>query len=138
VVAELHVPCRDPYLCGLLHDIGESRVYRILSELGTKPSDAEARDLVERYHAHAGGELADKWKLPEEISQVCRKHTERRAPENEELRVVRIADLLMQAIAGDLANSRVDVDAEQLEILELGRVDAEVLRSKGLELARAN
>lgn len=138
VVAELHVPCRDPYLCGLLHDIGESRVYRILSELSPAADESEVVDLVDRYHAHAGGELADKWKLPDEIALVCRRHTDRRAPETEELKVVRIADLLTTAIQGDLAGSRAELDGEQLEILELGKSDAEVLRSKGLEMARAS
>jgi HD-like signal output (HDOD) protein len=137
VVTELHAPCRDPYLCGLLHDIGESRVYRILSELSAGPSDAEATGLVDRYHAHAGGELADRWKLPEEIALVCRKHTERKAPDTEELRVVRIADLLTVAVQSELDGSPAELDRELLEILDLGKGDAEVLRSKGLELARA-
>lgn len=138
VVTELQAPCRDPYLCGLLHDIGESRVYRILSELPTPASNAEATDLVQRYHAHAGGELADKWKLPEEIALVCRKHTELRAPETEELRVVRIADLVIQGIAGELAGTRAEVDPSQLEVLEVGKSDVELLRAKGLELAKAS
>ena len=72
----LRLNVADAYLCGLLHDIGESRVYRILSEGKAKPAEGEAEALVRKYHPRAGAELAMRWALPDEIVQVCRRHEE--------------------------------------------------------------
>ena len=88
----------DAYLCGLLHDIGESRVYRILDESKNVPSGEEAAQLVRKYHPRAGAELAMRWALPDDIVQVCRRHEEEEAPPNERLRLVRLADLLAPRI----------------------------------------
>jgi HD-like signal output (HDOD) protein len=84
----------DAYLCGLLHDIGESRIYRILSEGKVTPSPEEAAQLVQKYHPRAGAELCMRWALPDEIVQVCRRHEERGAPPSDQLRLVRVADLV--------------------------------------------
>jgi HD-like signal output (HDOD) protein len=84
----------DAYLCGLLHDIGESRIYRILSEGKVTPGPGEAAQLVQKYHPRAGAELAMRWALPDEIVQVCRRHEERGAPPSDQLRLVRVADLV--------------------------------------------
>src|SRR5690606_29656246 len=74
VCVELEIQFREAYLCGLLHDIGESRTYRILSELAEPDDEDEVPDLVQRYHERAGAELAQMWKLPEEIQKVCMDH----------------------------------------------------------------
>lgn len=94
----LRLNIADAYLCGLLHDIGESRVYRILSEGKAVPSVEEARVLVDKYHPRAGAELAMRWALPDEIVQVCRRHAERGAPSSDQLRLVRVADLIVSAV----------------------------------------
>jgi HD-like signal output (HDOD) protein len=78
-------------LCG---DIGESRVYRILSESKITPTPEEARVLVNKYHPRAGAELAIRWALPDEIVQVCRRHEEKGAPTSDQLRLVRASDLV--------------------------------------------
>jgi putative nucleotidyltransferase with HDIG domain len=107
---------REAYLCGLLHDIGESRVYRVLAELGVRVGAEEARLLVNRYHARAGEELAEKWKLPQEIIEVCSRHHEPGLPASEALRLVRVADwavaLLptLEAEPGSWAPSHTDFD----------------------------
>ncbi len=90
----LRLNVADAYLCGLLHDIGESRIYRILSEGKVSPSPEEAASLVQKYHPRAGAELAMRWALPDEIVQVCRRHEERGAPPSDQLRLVRVADLV--------------------------------------------
>ncbi len=90
----LSLQLQDAYLCGLLHDIGESRVYRILSESGASCTGEEAARLVSKHHLRAGAELAMRWALPDEIVRVCRKHHEPGKPDNEHLRLVRLADLL--------------------------------------------
>jgi len=88
----------DAYLCGLLHDIGESRVYRILDESKGVPSGEEAAQLVSKYHPRAGAELAMRWALPDDIVQVCRRHEDKDTPPNDRLRLVRLADLLAPRI----------------------------------------
>jgi HD-like signal output (HDOD) protein len=90
----LRLSISDAYLCGLLHDIGESRVYRILSESKITPTPEEARVLVNKYHPRAGAELAIRWALPDEIVQVCRRHEEKGAPTSDQLRLVRASDLV--------------------------------------------
>lgn len=141
IASELHLTCRDSYLCGLLHDIGESRVYRILSEvqqgkLAAPSEQDEAQDLVQRYHARAGAELAAKWKLPPEIVEVCRKHTDVRVPESTELRVVRIADLLTTAIKLEANGGDSELDADALQVLQLGKSEARAIVLRGIELLK--
>jgi HD-like signal output (HDOD) protein len=88
----------DAYLCGLLHDIGESRVYRILDESKNVPSAEESLQLVRKYHPRAGAELALRWALPDDIVQVCRRHEEQEPAANDRLRLVRLADILAPRI----------------------------------------
>lgn len=97
----LRLELGEAYLCGLLHDIGESRVYRILSEGNVTPEAGEAAKLVQKYHPRAGAELAMRWALPEDIVQVCRLHEESGAPQSEHLRLVRVADLLVAHMESD-------------------------------------
>jgi HD-like signal output (HDOD) protein len=94
----LRLDIADAYLYGLLHDIGESRVYRILSEGKAAPGDEEATELVRKYHPRAGAELAMRWALPDDIVQVCRRHEETGTPPTEQLRLVRIADVLVELV----------------------------------------
>lgn len=91
----LRLNVADAYLCGLLHDIGESRIYRILSEAKVAPSPEDAAALVQKYHPRAGAELAMRWALPDEIVQVCRRHEDKGAPSSDQLRLVRLADLVV-------------------------------------------
>ena len=88
----------DAYLCGLLHDIGESRVYRILDEAKSVPGAEEAAQLVSKYHPRAGAELAMRWALPDDIVQVCRRHEDSEVPSTDRLRLVRLADLLVSRV----------------------------------------
>lgn len=83
------------YMCGLLHDIGEARIYRILDEL---PAAVDARDEVERlvrhYHCRAGAEVAMAWHLPAEIVDACAAHHDAQAFDSEAVRLVMICDLV--------------------------------------------
>jgi putative nucleotidyltransferase with HDIG domain len=138
VASELKSPFREAHLCGLLHDIGESRIYRILSDLDLQLGQPEVQDLVSRYHARAGAELALKWQLPKEIVEVCGKHHEPGAS-GEALRLVRIADwavphicdLLVGQEPGDLSASLAATDG-----LELPLDRAQAIVEGGLLLAR--
>ena len=83
------------YLAGLLHDIGEARIYRTLAEMPKLPSDAIAAELVERHHCRAGADLADVWNLPEEIVHACGHHHEI-DDQSVAVRLVRLADAVVQ------------------------------------------
>jgi HD-like signal output (HDOD) protein len=84
------------YLSGLLHDIGESRIYRILATVPAAASDPKAVDeLVQRYHPKAGAELAAAWQLPADIVDVCEAHHEAGAEARLPVRVVMLSDLIV-------------------------------------------
>lgn len=94
----LGLDLEDAYLCGLLHDIGESRVYRILSQGKVRASRQELLDLVRRYHARAGAELCVRWALPDPLIAVCRRHHDEGPTPDARLRIVRLADALVAQI----------------------------------------
>lgn len=119
-VLELRV--REAYLCGLLHDIGESRIYRLLAESQLGPARVElheAQELVRRYHARAGAELATRWQLPMDIVLACRQHHAASRPDSEVLRVVRIGDLVVPCVELIGEGRGFEVPEEHLEVLEL-------------------
>lgn len=126
VCATLDIRFREAYLCGLLHDIGESRIYRILSELGESATDEEAAALVRRYHERAGVELADLWKLPAEIQEVCQAHHTRGKPISDAIRIVRIADLLIDKVQQAATADKLEFDPDEFvgEVYEELRLSA--------------
>jgi diguanylate cyclase (GGDEF)-like protein len=91
VARELGLAYEPAYMCGLLHDLGEARVLRILAKLPSPPEgEPLIRELVQRYHTQAGAQLAEKWNLHSDIIQACALH---HTPEHAESRPVRIAML---------------------------------------------
>ena len=68
------------YLCGLLHDVGKPVVATMLLEAERMARDRRASFLdseawieaIGRVHRPVGVALAEKWKLPEEISKAIR------------------------------------------------------------------
>jgi putative nucleotidyltransferase with HDIG domain len=81
------------YLWGLLHDIGEARIYRILSRMETALEPGPALEaLVFRHHARAGADVARAWNLPSEIVDVCTRHHDDVGNMAPHVRVVRAAD----------------------------------------------
>ncbi|HKQ68957.1 MAG TPA: HDOD domain-containing protein, partial [Polyangiaceae bacterium] len=84
------------YLCGLLHDIGEARIYRILAAYPDPVEGAEGiRALVHRYHRRAGAELAIAWRLPEPIIEACTHHHDDPSAVSDLVRMVMMADILV-------------------------------------------
>jgi HD-like signal output (HDOD) protein len=124
----------DGYLCGLLHDIGESRVYRILDEGKPVPDAAEAAVLVRKHHPRAGAELAMRWALPDDIVQVCRRHDEAGPPATERLRLVRVADVLAPRVADPAAKFPPLAD-EKLDRLGVSLDLARTLLERGIDAA---
>jgi HD-like signal output (HDOD) protein len=92
---ELPLPYEPAYLCGLLHNLGEARVLRILAALPAPPEGLSGvLGLVEKYHTQAGAQLAEKWNLHSDIVQACALHHDPRHSESRPVRVAMISDLL--------------------------------------------
>ncbi|HMJ53536.1 MAG TPA: HDOD domain-containing protein [Polyangiaceae bacterium] len=83
------------YLCGLLHDIGEARIYRILANYKEAIDPALLEDLVTRYHRRAGAELAIAWGLPEPIIETCAHHHDDPEKASRLVKMVMMADVLV-------------------------------------------
>jgi len=131
----LNLDISDAYLCGLLHDIGESRVYRILDESKQVPSAEEARMLVHKYHPRAGAELAMRWALPDDIVQVCRRHEEQGPVEGDRLRLVRLADLIVPCIESSPEVSALPELTAQLAEIGISTEKAQAVLERGLSAA---
>lgn len=106
---ELGLPSDYDYMSGLLHDIGEARIYRILDTLTVTPiSREEVKTLVQKYHCVAGAEVAMAWKLPTQIVDACAAHHDEAAIGNPSVRLVMIADLLVAAIEASARGAPLD------------------------------
>jgi len=96
---ELGIESEYDYMSGLLHDIGEARIYRILDGLPNRVTDNKlVTDLVQRYHTAAGAEVAMAWKLPTEIVDACAAHHDPKAIGVPHVRLVMIADAVVDAL----------------------------------------
>jgi putative nucleotidyltransferase with HDIG domain len=96
---ELGIESEYDYMSGLLHDIGEARIYRILDGLPSRVTDTKlVNDLVQRYHSAAGAEVAMAWKLPTEIVDACAAHHDAHAASVPHVRLVMIADAVVDAL----------------------------------------
>jgi putative nucleotidyltransferase with HDIG domain len=126
VCRELSMHYEYDYMCGLLHDIGEARVYRILA---TQPKPKEGMDfvneLVQRYHATAGAEVARTWKLPGDIVDVCAAHHDDDAKESFSVRLTMLADLFVDAAE---AERKGQPGPELARFERLGLEEAQVTR----------
>jgi diguanylate cyclase (GGDEF)-like protein len=100
VCQEMRWNYEPAYLCGLLHNLGEARVLRVLASLPT-PSDGMRviNELVERYHAHAGAQLAEKWNLHSDIVQACALHHEQRHAESPPVKIAMLSDVFAKLAA---------------------------------------
>jgi two-component system, cell cycle response regulator len=104
VCKELRLNYEPAYLCGLLHNLGEARVLRILAALPTPDEGVEpVLELVAKYHTQAGAQLAEKWHLHSDIVQACALHHDERHIESRPVRVAMMSDAL-----ADLALTRSD------------------------------
>ena len=109
------------YLCGLLHDVGEGRVYRILAGIrdASKHPALCLTDLVVRYHARAGADIAGAWRLPKEIIDACAHHHEPGAEATVAVRVAKISDVLVAEMEREEATVPSEEATRQLGALEV-------------------
>lgn len=138
--SELGIRYSDAYLIGLLHDLGEARIFRLLDRLDTPPSAVEAAILVERYHTEAGEDIARAWKLPQDVVDVCGGHHRSSLTQTLPVRLVRIADLLASAVIAEAQDQPSDdpLDLGQLALLGVSGEDAAAIIEHAVDLMSPN
>lgn len=114
---ELSIVSDYDYMSGLLHDIGEARIYRILDGLKQRGDDALVQSLVRKYHESAGAEVAMAWKLPTEIVDACAAHHDRAAAATPHVRLVMIADCVVAALEAEAGAEKRAIDFEAFDKL---------------------
>jgi diguanylate cyclase (GGDEF)-like protein/putative nucleotidyltransferase with HDIG domain len=115
------------YLCGLLHDLGEARVLRILAGLPTPPEGLRViLHLVARYHAQAGAQLAEQWNMHADIVAACALHHDERASDAKPVRLAMISDLLVHRASQP--HEEALGEEELAEWTRLGLTEAQVSR----------
>jgi putative nucleotidyltransferase with HDIG domain len=114
---ELSIGTEYDYMSGLLHDIGESRIYRILDGLKAPSTPALVAQLVEKYHESAGAEVAMAWKLPTEIVDACAAHHDPAAAATPHVRLVMIADCIVAALEAEVGQEKRELDFEPFDRL---------------------
>jgi putative nucleotidyltransferase with HDIG domain len=107
---ELSIGAEYDYMCGLLHDIGEARIYRILDGLKEKGDAKLVQSLVRKYHESAGAEVAMAWKLPTEIVDACAAHHDPQAAATPHVRLVMIADCVVAALEAEVGQEKREID----------------------------
>lgn len=107
---ELSIGTEYDYMSGLLHDIGESRIYRILDGVKVPSSPQLVEALVAKYHESAGAEVAMAWQLPTEIVDACAAHHDPSAAANPHVRLVMLADCVVSALDAELGQSKREID----------------------------
>ena len=125
--AQLRMNYEPAYLCGLLHNLGEARVLRILADLQTPPEGLrDVERLVEKYHTHAGAQLAEKWNLHSDLVQACALHHE---PQHASAKPVKIA--ILSDLFAELATKpfRPPTDAQTARWRNLGMTDAQAMET---------
>ncbi len=145
LASHIHPSYDLAHLCGLLHDIGEARIYRILAGMpeAKRMPAREVEELVRRHHGAAGADVARAWALPPDIAVACEEHHAgqvERAPKA--VRIVMGADALTRLadlpidVARDEENAdvkllvRLGLSAPAVPIL-VGSVREETARAEG-------
>ena len=102
ICREIGTPYEYDYMCGLLHDIGEARIYRILAGL-PKPQEGMTlvEELVAKYHTSAGAEVARAWRLPSDIVDVCAAHHDEASAGSFHVRLTMLADLVVDYLENE-------------------------------------
>ena len=114
---ELSIGNEYDYMSGLLHDIGESRIYRILDGLKLPTTPELVTFLVKKYHESAGAEIAMAWKLPTEIVDACAAHHDAVAAASPNVRLVMIADCVVAALEAEAGQEKREIDFEPFDKL---------------------
>jgi putative nucleotidyltransferase with HDIG domain len=123
------VPVTEAFLAGLVHDIGELLIVRVIDDL--RKSNAEFRppqklvlEMLDTLHARHGAALARGWNLPENYVHVIEHHHDEEFPENDRLlAMVRLVDLAANGLGFGLTAKREAHLAATREAQALGLSD---------------
>lgn len=147
VSAMLQEPIESPFLCGLMHDLGETVLSQVIDEPGKWQIELDELPTITHYiHPSVGEAIASKWRLPQVILEANRRHHRYKgfgggSGYSKVGNVIQLADRLI------CDNGIVDPGCERspplLEApaldpvfsdLGLDQADAEVLRQKALAI----
>ncbi len=137
----------EAFLCGLLHDIGELFLLKVLDKLASSKEDAlqltEATidEVVNVLHSDFGGRLMAKWQLPDQYMIVARDHHKEDFDEDNDLLVItRLMDLACMKL-GLMGGGNPDIalaatpEAISLGIKEIQLAELEILLEDTAEQA---
>jgi putative nucleotidyltransferase with HDIG domain len=131
----LGAPLELAYMCGLLHDIGEARIYRVFEGMpAVAPGSAEVERLVRKHHNRAGAEIAMAWHLPSEIVDACAAHHDVGATESNAVRLVMLSDLITAEVEPELE----DIEALGVNDAQWRRLKETFERESGVGRQRLN
>lgn len=147
ISARLEEPIQSPFLCGLMHDLGETVLSQVLDDPATwQITDEELPSVVHYIHPSVGEAIAARWRLPAVIAEANRRHHRYKgfsggSGYSKVGNVVQLADRLISEV-GVLAPSVEGVaPLEQTPIVDpvfvdlgFGSDDVEDLRAKAAEI----
>ncbi len=113
----------DPFINGLLHDIGKAVLLQSACELGnqgrlTKDIDYEALlQFVDKYHNKVGSKVLKKWKFPFQTIHIALNHDrlESSSSPSKDLLVVHFANVLAKTMTAKDPAGKMDVPLEDIE-----------------------
>lgn len=75
VSSELKEGIESPFLCGLMHDLGETILSQIMGDGSQWQLSPDELPLIVHYiHPHVGEAIAQRWRLPAVIGEANRRH----------------------------------------------------------------
>ena len=111
----LRVNAESAFLCGLLHDIGKPVVLSLLLDVAREADEPLEPDtcvaILGPYHTRVGHTLAERWKLPESVSEAIAQHHDFEAANGNEqaVKITCLANLLSHAVL-DTAETAPNID----------------------------
>lgn len=126
-VAELGLAYENAGLLGQVHNIGELWLLRMLEGAAPGARLDEVIEVVNRYQAAAGGQVAAAWKLPRDVVLACRDLGGNSGASAVPLRLARIATELSPAVEALADGARPLWGAENLAALGVSAAGARAI-----------
>lgn len=147
ISSKLAEPIESPFLCGLMHDLGETVLSQVLEDLDAwQISEEELPTIIHYIHPSVGEAIAARWRLPAVIAEANRRHHRYRgfsggAGYSKVGNVVQLADRLIAEVGvvapvveGVVPLAEAPALDEVFADLGFGVAEAEELRQKALEI----
>lgn len=147
ISSRLDEPIQSPFLCGLMHDLGETVLSQVIDDPATwQIAEHELPSIVHYIHPSVGEAIAARWRLPAVIAEANRRHHRYKgfsggSGYSKVGNVVQLADRLMSEVGVIAPSVEGIAPLEQLPIVDpvftdlgLGCDDVEDLRAKAAEI----